>query len=543
MPSFRYIALKQKHVATAKSLLTFCASAKDIRKWAGVPTKTSQFSGFQRALTKKWSKIAKYFNEKELSPTSVVVAFRQDALTVDSLSYPSSWSDDSLTTKPEFVTISFLCEELDEENVDVFDLAAQVVTILKDRVPAEEQTDDDDSDASNGATDSEDDEASEEEDAEDDNSESEEAESDDAERGDSDHGEAEESQVELDVGQSRLRKFYNLLRNTERLKRWIEKGSGETGEDAIEKQQHRAAALKQSLLGLLKPAMLVDGQHRVEGAYRSDYPELTFAVCAIPEADWVEQVFQFVILNKTAKPLSSAFQNDILNTSLTNIELEEIEERFDRIGIRNTDRKLMAAINHNADSPFYQMVKEPSEIAGVASADKLSDKGMLRVAKRWYHIHNKDGELAMFKKIIGRNVSAANCKKRWKDSPHDVWRTCFYEFWKVMRDRYKPEGVWERGGNYRLLYIVTIQTLQDMFLEIKSDADTVFSGLEDFRNQVRVFFEKVPGAYFTGWKATGLQSGNRDNWIKNDIKRLRKGDKLKDVTDESPLYKEASATG
>jgi hypothetical protein len=542
MSSIRYIALKQKHVATAKSLLTFCASAKDIRKWAGVPTKTSQFSGFQRALTKKWSKIAKYFNEKELSPTSVVVAFRQDALTVDPLSYPSSWSDDSLTTKPDFVTISFSCEEIDEENADVLDLAARVVTILKDRVPADEQVDEDESDSSTETAEEEAEEDSEEGTTAEESSEAEEAESEESERADGGQGDAEESQVELDVGQSRLRKFYNLLRDTERLKHWIEKGSGESGEDSDEKQQHRTSALKQSLIGLLRPAMLVDGQHRVEGAYRSDYPELTFAVCAIPDADWVEQVFQFVILNKTAKPLSSAFQNDILNTSLTNIELGEIEDRFDRIGIRNTDRRLMAAINHNADSPFYQMVKEPSEIAGTTSADKLSDKGMLRIAKRWYHIHNKDGELAMFKKIIGRGVSAANCKKRWKESPHDVWRTCFYEFWKVMHDRYKPEGVWERGGNYRLLYIVTLQTVQDMFLEIKSDADTVFGNLDDFRNQVRVFFEKVPGAYFTGWKATGLQSGNRDKWIKNDIKRLRKGDKLKDVTDESPLYKEASVT-
>src|SRR5262249_42953995 len=133
-----------------------------------------------------------------------------------------------------------------------------------------------------------------------------------------------------------------------------------------------------------KPAMIVDGQHRIFGAYESSNGPISFNVCAIRDSDWVEQVFQFVVLNKLAKPISSSFLTGLLNTSLTNAELKEIEPRLETVGIKNTDRLLMKYVNFVEESPFHDMVAQPGDMAGIDNQGKLSDKGMLRVAKRWY---------------------------------------------------------------------------------------------------------------------------------------------------------------
>jgi len=49
--------------------------------------------------------------------------------------------------------------------------------------------------------------------------------------------------------------------------------------------------LLETLTELLKPAMLVDGQHRVYGAHSLEMG-IAFTVCALSNASWEEQVFQ-----------------------------------------------------------------------------------------------------------------------------------------------------------------------------------------------------------------------------------------------------------
>jgi hypothetical protein len=150
---------------------------------------------------------------------------------------------------------------------------------------------------------------------------------------------AEGEQEVLDVGHSKLRQFYNFINNKDELDSWLKSETEKYKRiEGKEKKTAREAELirytpeqklKSALISLLRPAMIVDGQHRVMGAYDvSD--DIEFTVCAIRDADWVEQVSQFVILNKLAKPISGDFLTALLNTSLTNKELKVIEERLDR---------------------------------------------------------------------------------------------------------------------------------------------------------------------------------------------------------------------
>jgi hypothetical protein len=54
---------------------------------------------------------------------------------------------------------------------------------------------------------------------------------------------------------------------------------------------------------------------------------------------------------------------------------------------------------------------------------------------------------------------------------------------------------------------------------------------------VERFFEKVPGAFFVGWEATGLQSGQGPDHIKTAVMWLREGRQLGKVKDDSELFR------
>lgn len=531
---YNYIGIKYTQGQSKKELLSFCASANDIHAWGGIPTKTERFhGGFQRALSDRYKKIIQFFNEGQTSPTSVVVAFREGALQVTDLGYPAAWlSEDKLSAKPSFAHVQFAFEERDPDSEDLAALVKAVCDMLRPRLDASE-----DSPTTEAAVEAGD-EAGEQEAA---GSEAEEFEISLDSATDDDE---EEPSLEIDVGQSKLRAFYDFLNTPGRMTEWLETETKRY--EALKAAKARTRAdkefvaltpeqrLKTSLVSLLKPAMIVDGQHRIIGAYQSANAPITFNVCAIKDADWVEQVFQFVILNKLAKPISSSFLTALLNTSLTNRELKEIEPRLETVNIKNTDRILMKYINFSENSPFFEMVSQPGDMAGIDNQGKLSDKGMLRIAKRWYNLTTSNTELRMFLPAI-EETHITKARKKWHN--HDVWSGFFYAFWAVLKKKYTAEGVWEKRHKNPLLYIVTLMTLQDLFLEKKAGGDSQFKDRDDFVDQVERFFEKVPGAFFVGWEATGLQSGQGPDHIKAAVTALREGRQLGKVKDESELFR------
>jgi len=333
---------------------------------------------------------------------------------------------------------------------------------------------------------------------------------------------------DLDVGHSKLKQFFEFISDDDAVRAWLNAGAGD--------KEHRDEDLRDLLRSLLKPAMIVDGQHRVSGAYEAENAsEISFTVNAIKDADWVEQVFQFVVLNKMAKSISPSFLTSILNTSLTNAEVGDIEHRLENIGIKNTDRIIVKYLNHDERSPFFEMVAEPGEMLGVNREGKLSDKGMIRIAKRWHALRNSDKrkQLQMFVPALGAgNITEARVK--WQS--YETWFPFFYAFWDEIRKKYEPADLWEKKSKFHLLYIVTMMSMQDMFLEDKAKGDSSFSSLSDFRAQVGRFFSDVPPTFFQDWQATGLQSGEGPKWIKEALEMFRSGQRLSTVRDKSPLF-------
>ena len=78
---YDYVGIRYTQGKGSQELVSFCASATDVRAWGGIPTKTERFhGGFQRALSDRYRKIIKFFDDGQTSPTGIVVAFREGAI-------------------------------------------------------------------------------------------------------------------------------------------------------------------------------------------------------------------------------------------------------------------------------------------------------------------------------------------------------------------------------------------------------------------------------------------------------------------------------
>lgn len=518
---YGYIGQRYQQGSSSLELISFCASANDIKEWAGVPQKTAVFhGGFQRALGPRYRDIIKFFDDGQASPTSIVIAFREGALKVTPLGYPAAWTEaKKLNNVPQFVHLSFESEYGDVESSSLEDLRAQVSKMLSTRLSESVDPSHSDEDPM------------------------EELEPEQETELEADVEEIESSTSELDVGHSKLRGFYEFISNPASVSTWLSEENSKHQQAASKPKKTKndlelltatpEQRLKALLVSLLRPAMIVDGQHRVWGAYDSTKAPITFSVCAIAAADWVEQVFQFVVLNRLARPISASFLTSILNTSLTNTEVSRIEKRLDEINIRNTDRVVMKYLNHDPRSPFAGLIAEPGEVAGVDNRGKLSDKGMIRLAKRWIAIRRNKKEIQMFSPALGAK-KLGEARAQWRE--YETWVPYFYAFWEAVKGRFQKEGLWEKRDGAHLLYIVTMHAMQDMYLDAKAKADSRFTSVDDFRQQVTAYFEDVPTAFFQGWKTTGLQSGDGPRWIKEAIEELRSGTRLGTLQENSPLY-------
>jgi hypothetical protein len=524
---FEYFGMKYFQSNEDKPLLTFVASAFDVLSWGGVPSKNERFhGGFQRALSPRHKKIAAYFDDKQVSPGSIVVAFRPGTLQISDLSTPNSWP--SSATNGKFVHIWFESEDLD--SLSTKELIEKVNQNLGSRLKSDILTDEQSNDENKS-----------------------ENQTDEFEEEFEESNELESQFIsdddDIDIGQSKLKEFFQWLNSEEKVLEWINKTQAKIDEikkktkktqKEIELIEYSAEQrLKETLKSLLKPAMIVDGQHRVNGAFNSENDDICFTISAVKDADWVEQVFQFVVLNKTARAITKDFLTEMLNTSLTNSEIKDVDKRLEIIGIHNIDRVIHKYLNHDIRSPFFDQIAAAGEVAGVDRLNKLSQQGMIKLAKRWKQIGNKNSnEIKMFLPILGETTITA-ARAKWVDS-YEIWITAFYDFWQAVKEIYDPHQIWVKQDKFHLLYIVTMHAMQDQFLSTKSDALTRFESRDDFKNKVKEYFSSVPAAFFQNWTQTGLQSGEGPDYIKEAIKSFVQGKSLKKVMEDSPLYAKKS---
>ena len=373
---YEYVAHRfQPRAGTTQSLLLFVAPATDIRSWAGVPRKAFDYQhGFQRTLNPgRVSEVVQYFREdpKNLSPTSIVVGFT-GAVTIDVI--PGEAFGGIENVRVRLTVPDFAQTNLDE-------LADQALAELRRRLPEPIVTE-----IENNAEEAF----------------AEAIKLQDEEAVDEAFGIESENAVETEIEpqaaeRSYLADFYaQLLGYRRKLLQWPEEGQ-----------------LREILYSILKPAIIVDGQHRVFGGAAAD-EKMLFAICAIPQSSWAESVYQFVVINQKAKPIKPAFLSSIIATSLSADEIASVYNRLRSSKIDVDRAEVMDRINANSNSPFNGMID--FEVEG--STGFLQFPGMARLARDFQN--------------LPRSHSILLPDGTWNSVDGD-WIDHFFAFWTGIR--------------------------------------------------------------------------------------------------------------
>jgi hypothetical protein len=229
--------------------------------------------------------------------------------------------------------------------------------------------------------------------------------------------------------------------------------------------------LIQALEALCRPALVVDGQHRLLGAALTEH-QVNLPVVLLPHATWVDQVFQFVLINEAAKKVDTSLLTDIFGNSLTPSEQDEVRERLRTSKIDVEARIAAVVADQDPASPFRGLVRV--NLGGPVPADQ--SRGFLTEATIRQLIDGGRGTAGFrrsddfYKDVVQLAIPDREAWEGWQSG---AWRLYWYAFWRAVRDYYNEEAknagfdglLWSSERQTNLTKAVTLRLLQQLFIE------------------------------------------------------------------------------
>ena len=227
-----------------------------------------------------------------------------------------------------------------------------------------------------------------------------------------------------------------------------------------------ALSLVSSLESLCRPALIVDGQHRLYGAAHSNSETILLPVVAIPNSPWMEQIYQFVVINEKAKKVESSLLTDIFGSSLTPSEQAEIRSQLSSSGAQVDPRIAAVIAGRDTESPFYNMVRirlEGDPVNGSpgfipeATIRQLIEGG--RGGLGW----RSDNEF--YEAFVAPTFPN---RAEWDSWSNGKWREFWFAFWDEVRDWYNAISdslLWSNEQS-NLTKAVTLRMYQKLFMEM-----------------------------------------------------------------------------
>lgn len=410
MKTFEYSVLAFRQQEKSPIEVVFVAKADEITTWAGVPRKSDELlAGYQRLKDNDRvdKQIVPFFqNPANSSPTAIIVSLRPES----GIGKCDLRCPEPISQVPQSGTLTIALDTEKLESDAVFEAALEYVNarLSGSRTTTDDSAleDDDDEDADLAEQIDEQSEAS-------------------GETGDVVH-----------LGTVTLSKMQEQL---------------------VDRQNWSNPAFKESIKDYSKPASIIDGQHRAFAASRMGIP---FVVCALYDAPWEEQVFQFTVVNLKPKRIPPSLITSIAGLSLTREEQKKVEFRLEAAGVEMAEVTIMSLVAYDETSPFADMVDMSTSAS--SGSTKLGYSGVKRLAKEWYR--GSRSSLAQIMQNATGIPSISASRRVWIDQK--IWFEFFRSFWSAIRNRYPH--LWKKDGN-KLFVASHLWALQEAIL---SEADS-----------------------------------------------------------------------
>ena len=404
MREFKYDVLAFRQQEKSPLQVAFVAHAGDVLSWTGVPRKSDELlSGYQRFRddTRVDREIVPFFqNPQNCSPTAAILALRQQGSLGGCVLEPANVPAGTVVKATLTVT-------LDDEALSSDKIFQVALNYVETRLKADE----------GAGTEDEPTEAGDEEESEE---------------------ESGESGSSINLGSVTLAKMGALLRDRTN---W--------------KNSH----FRDAIADYVKPAFLIDGQHRLAAAAKLDPHGLPFMICGLYEADWQEQVFHFTVVNLKPRRIAPALITSIAGLSLTRTEQVGLQGRLQQAGIRMREVSVMSLVAYDERSPFCDLVDMAVSRRGGTANGRLGYGGMKRVALAWYE--GKRSSLTNIAKVVFQTPSAKSALEQWRES--NVWFEFFCWFWQTVQSQV-PESLWTKNAGNHLFVAAHLWAFQEAVL-------------------------------------------------------------------------------
>jgi DGQHR domain-containing protein len=252
----------------------------------------------------------------------------------------------------------------------------------------------------------------------------------------------------------------------------------------------------------LRPALIVDGQHRLHGMYEFEETEnLPVLVVGLINASSQEQAFQFIVINKKAVRVSA----DNAKSIIVDFDEKELETRLAKVGIAygNTP-SILQYLNDSHDSPFYKLLdwsynkhkEEGSKLVPITAIEQA-----LRYIKKEFTVFEEDD---------------------------DSMIEFFCAIWNTVKINYSE--TW--GHNEKFMRKVNINAVNEYIVyRLKvfwsSDLVDIFDS-KQIEEKVLGILKKIRQDFWLKeWSPKMQDSTNYKEMIKNDIETMMDNDKLK----------------
>lgn len=260
---------------------------------------------------------------------------------------------------------------------------------------------------------------------------------------------------------------------------------------------------------------------------------IPFSVVALVDCPWAEQVFQFTVVNYTAKGIPDQFITANAALSLTKSELDSLKDRLIQANVKIKEYELMRVVNFDQRSPFADLIN----LSEQRNPSLIGYKTMVSVANGWH-----DANHQFFNTLLPRlfpGVTGRGKKTKWKEKwREEAWGEFFLSFWQEVHANYRTVAshlsghtLWEVGHS-QLTVAVVLAEVQKAFLDNLNAQDEDFfdvpegedplSFLTDkVRQRAKKFVAFLPSEFFaTKWGISSLNTGSGRKDLESCIRSL-----------------------